>query len=254
MSSGSAWKAALVGTLCLGCTPFAVSPPARTMPLESPASLAEGRIAVQAAAGSTLTNTETAAVRARVGVVPGMEVQLEGSYVHHTYGDERGPHIGAARAGIKLAPAPHAAIVVGLGAGSHAHGAYLAPDVALIFGYENRDIVPWIALRAGVSSPIGPETIVVSHRSGFDDRVELFALVPPATGIAQAAIGMRLPIHIDRPPFETLNLHGGIGLTHLRQLSGDRDVTFIHGELGVELVLDTHIEDPDRLLFVEDDD
>ncbi len=244
----------MIGMLASACSPFALSPPARTMPLESPATLEEGRIAVQATAGSTLTSTETAAARLRVGVIHGLEAQLEGSYAHFTYGDERGPHIGAARVGVKLAPQPHASFVLGLGAGSHTHGAFVAPDVALLFGYENRDVVPWIALRAAISVPIDPQTIMVSQRSGFDRTVEHFPLAPPATGIVQGAIGLRIPIHIERPGLDTVNLLGGVGLTHLRQLSGDRDITLFHGELGLEFVLDTHVDDPGRMLFVEGDD
>ena len=111
---------------------------------------------------------------------------------------------------------------------------FVAPDVALLFGYENRDVVPWIALRAAISVPIDPQTIMVSQRSGFDRTVEHFPLAPPATGIVQGAIGLRIPIHIERPGLDTVNLLGGVGLTHLRQLSGDRDITLFHGELGLE--------------------
>jgi len=149
-----ACKASLLGVLTTACTPFALSPPARTLPLESPATLEDGRVSIQAAASAWRPGPITAAVRARVGLASGVEAQLEGSYIHHRYADERTPHIGAARAGLKLAPTPHVAFALGLGAGSHTHGAFLAPDAGVLLAYENPDFVPWITGRVTFSAPV----------------------------------------------------------------------------------------------------
>jgi hypothetical protein len=248
-----ACRAALLGVLTTACTPFALSPPSRTLPLESPATLREGRVALQAAAGSTFDDTETAAVRARAGLTPDIEVQLEGSYLHHEYGDERGPDLGAGRVGVKLAPTPHVAFALGLGAGSHTHGAFVAPDVGLLAGYENPDVVLWGAARFALSVPAYPRTVVVTHE--VSDRVERVSLTPYETLVTQLSTGVRIPVPIAAPPVESVSLLGGVAWTHLHGIAIDRDIWFLHGEIGLEIVLDTHqIEDPNRLLFEERDE
>lgn len=118
------------------CTPFALSPPARSLPLESSATLRPGTVAVQAGGGGTTLTVNAATVRARgrVGVVPTLELQTEGGYDWIDYGDERSRHLGAGRAGLKWAPVPWFALVAGVG--GHAHGPFVATDFGLVFTWE----------------------------------------------------------------------------------------------------------------------
>jgi hypothetical protein len=235
------------------CTPFALSPPARTLPLERPAAVADGRVSIQAAASAWPPGPITAAVRARVGLVSGVEAQLEGSYIHHRYTYERTPHIGAARAGLKLAPTPHVAFALGLGAGSHTHGAFLAPDAGALLAYENPDIVPWLTDRVTLSAPVDPQTVVVSDMQG--ERVVLVPLTPDTTAIMQLRTGVRIPIHIDEPPVDSVSVLAGVAWTYLRGLSNARDLYFLHSEIVLEIVLDLRpTRDPDALLFEERDE
>src|SRR5687768_4433489 len=104
---------ALVGaSLTTACTPFALSPPARTMPLESSATLREGMVGVQVQGGAHSPNAAdvgSVGARLRAGLHDLVELQSEATYVHLAYADGRDPHLGMARLGLKIAPIPHVA-------------------------------------------------------------------------------------------------------------------------------------------------
>lgn len=233
-----------VTAIALGaCTPFALSPPARTLPLESPATLEEGEVAVQAAGGyhdAVPMRIGSAAVRARIGIVSLLELQLEGTYAHVDYGDERSPHLVAGRAGLKVAPIPHIAFVAGLGVGTHSYGSFSAPDLGLIVGYENPYFVPWTAFRGFVSLPIDANRVVVTQTDS-EGAVEEFVLTPPGTAGWQLSTGFRIPIPVASPHepgvVDRVDLHAGIGLAHLYSLDTDDSLGLYHVELGVEIVL-----------------
>lgn len=234
-----------LGALALGgCAPFALSPPARAMPLESPATLEEGEVAVQAAGGwhDTLgPDIGSASVRARIGVVSLLEAQLEGNYAHVDYRDERSPHLVAGRVGLKVAPIPHIAFLAGLGVGTHSYGSFGAPDLGVIVGYENPYFVPWTAFRGFVSLPIDANRVVVTQTDS-DGTVESFVLTPPSTAGWQLSTGFRVPIPVASGQEESVvrrvDLHAGVGLGHLYSLENDDDEGIFHIELGIEIVLD----------------
>lgn len=232
---------ALALMLSLGaCTPFALSPPARTLPLESSATLDEGDVAVQAGGGyhdSLGTEGGAASVRARVGVVPMLEAQIEATYAYVAYDDERSPHLGAGRLGLKVAPIEHLAFVAGLGTGAHANGAFAAPDVGVIVAYENAQLVPWIALRGWVSLPIDPQSITVTRTADNGDP-ETFVLVPPNTAGWQLSTGVRIPISIDADRGLGLNVLVGGGYAQLHGLDGQHQHNLWHVESGIEIVVD----------------
>lgn len=234
-----------------GCTPIALSPPARTLPLESSATLEEGRVAVQAGAGgSPFSSVVTGALRARIAWTDVLEVQAEGSYAHVRYDDPRSPHIGMGRLGVKLAPVPHLAFVAGMGAGGHAHGAYLAPDVGVIAAYENRVLVPWFSARLSYSAPINPTTITVVTTT-FGGMPERHALVPDPTLCWQLTTGLRVPIRIESGALERVDVLAGLGVTGIEGLESSNHFRMFHFELALEFVLDARGPQPERLLFVE---
>lgn len=222
------------------CTPFALSPPARTLPLESAATLEPGDLAVQVAGGydeGVATKLASAAARARVGLVPMLEAQLDATYVHIEYEDERSPHLGAGRLGLKVAPIEHLAFTAGLGFGSHAHGAFAAIDGGAIVAYENRYLVPWTALRGFVSLPIDPHTITVQ---AYDDDGELrmFVMTPPDTWGWQLSTGVRLPIPIDEERGIALSVLVGGAYQRFHSLTGTRVHEIVQFESGIEIVVD----------------
>ncbi|MDQ3033809.1 MAG: hypothetical protein M3Y87_15440 [Myxococcota bacterium] len=222
------------------CTPVALSPPARTLPLESAATLEEGDVAVQASGGYHDTSggdIGSAALRARIGLVPHLEAQLEATYAHVGYGDERSPHLGAGRLGLKVAPIEHIALVAGIGAGAHSYGAFAAPDAGVIFAYENPYVVPWIALRGWVSLPIDPSIVTVTRTAG-DGTVDMFVLVPPNTAAWQLSTGVRVPIALDAERGIRMNLLAGGGIGELYGLDGQARHGIFHFESGLEIVVD----------------
>jgi hypothetical protein len=237
-------RRALVAALALGlgaCTPFALSPPARTLPLESAATLDEGDVAVQASAtyhDSLGSEGGGASVRARVGLVPQLEAQAEATYAYVDYDDERSPHLGAGRLGLKLAIVEHLAVVAGFGAGSHAHGAFIAPDAGLIVGYENPYVVPWIALRGWVSVPVDAQSVTVTQDDGGDGMPDVFVLVPPNTAGWQLSTGVRIPVSIDTERGLGMNVLVGGGYARLHGLDGQNEHGFWQLEGGLELVVD----------------
>lgn len=228
--------APLAALLATACTPFALSPPARTLPLESSATLDEGDLAVQAAAGPHQAIGRygaEAAARVRYGVVEHVEAQAEASYAYIDYGDERSPHLGAGRLGLKYAPIEHLAFVAGLGAGGHVHGGFIAPDAGVILAYENPYLVPWAAVRGTISVPVDPSSAVVSQGTA-----DPFVLVPPNTAGVQVSTGVRVPVSIDEERGVRLNLLGGVAFSYLSGLDGHGQHGFWQSEFGIELVLD----------------
>lgn len=245
-SRSVARRPALVAALALaGCTPYSLSPPARALPLESSATLAEGESAVQVSGG--LHNGlgpvgGSGEVSVRHGLLPQLELQLDGSYSYVQYPDERSPHIGAGRAGLKVAPVEHLAFVAGVGAGGAAHGAFVSPDAGLILAYENPYLVPWAAIRGFVSVPIGPSTVTVSEPNA-DGPPTLYMLVPPNTIGWQASTGVRLPIPLEEPGLG-LDLLGGVGLMGLYSLEGPQAWYVVQGSLALRFRFDSPPDPP----------
>ncbi|AKF09818.1 hypothetical protein [Sandaracinus amylolyticus] len=237
-----------LSTLALvGCTPFALSPPARTLPLESSATLEEGQASVQIA-GSYIDAIDvrggSGSVRGRVGVASQIELQAEGTIAHLDYGDERSPLLGAGRMGVKFAPIESVGLVAGVGAGGHSYGPFVAPDIGVIFAYENPYVVPWGAARAFVSLPVDPSTVRVTQPDG--DTVETFDLTPPSTAGWQLSTGIRIPVvidaELDRPRRGSrVDIHLGVAYSRLHGLEGGDEIGLYQVEAGVEIVIDPSV-------------
>lgn len=219
-----------------GCTPFSLSPPARNLPLESSATVGDGAVAVQAAGGAHNAVDEAgghASASVAVGVSETLEVQGEANYTHISYGDERSPHVGAGRVGLKYAAIPHLAVVAGLGVGSGAHGVFVAPDLGVIGAYENAYVVPWGAVRATISGPADPSTITVTRQNG--DTFESFDLVPPSTFAWQVSTGVRVPAY-DGEDYG-VDILAGVGLLGMHGMDGEHSHAVLLGAGGVRLTL-----------------
>lgn len=234
-------SALAVAALATACAPFSLSPPARMLPLESSATLDEGQASVQASGGPHEAVRHTSghgSVAVSYAPVDHLELQLEGSYIHVDYGDERGPHLGAARVGLKIAPVEHLSLALGVGAGSGAHGAFVSPDAALLAAYENPYLVPWGAFRGFASIPVDPTAVEVSYSDGTSTPQSLL-LVPPNTAGWQISTGVRIPISIEGDA-QRLDVLGGVGLTRLVALDGSEDGhTFFSAGLGLRYVFST---------------
>ena len=221
-------------SLLTACTPHAYSPPARTIPLEAPASIGLGRTGVQVEGGlGTIVFGASyvhASARVRHGVQEQTDISVEGSFVHFLdTGDdlEGASHLGiySGRFGVKHAFSPHVAVATGIGGGGSAGGAFISPDVALILGYENPYCVPFVSGRLAVSIPVAPREVVLEASSmpivGTPDVTGSFALIS----------GMRIPLARDDINAGALS----VGMAWVQMWDRQQANAFFSAQLGLEL-------------------
>lgn len=191
-----------------GCQLHIFSPPARTVALDAPRVLAPAETAIGALGSSTQGIIDSkvygGTVVARRGLVPGVELQAEGSFYRVSAPDfDKNPGapqpranpsltLLAGRVGTKVALfRNHLSLLGGVGGGHHAAGGFLTPDVGLTFGYDNPLFVPFVMGRVGVSQPIGAKAVDFSRT----DEPPGSALEKPITTYYYGfSIGGRIPI------------------------------------------------------------
>ena len=225
---------------CAGCDTHLFSPPARTAPLESAATLPDGDYGVQgelAAHGGGIWGPSLTSGTARVrrGFGDSTDLSLEATVLHE--GDpgsvptNRNAYAG--RFGVKEQLAPWVALTAGLGGGGSAAGGFFSPDMGIIFAYENRYFVPFLSGRLSFSQPFARRAVAItpatSDSAGVIDT-------PMLTWIESATLGFRIPMpsgsHEDRGEVRAALL---AGLT-LSSLDDGEQETFVSGTLGLELM------------------
>jgi hypothetical protein len=190
----------LLGVLAVGagCSYRVYSPPARSLPLESPRTLPEGRMSVSAegavhgvAFGPAI---DGGTVRVARGVGGG-EASVEGTalFVNADSAARTENGIYMLRGGFRLGGRIFAG-GVGMGAAASAAGIALSPDFSLSVGYENCYFVPFAALRTGISLPIGAKTVDIGKP---EDGVGSHLDTPRTTGIFNGYVGAKIPIFHD---------------------------------------------------------
>lgn len=222
-----------------GCNHHVFSPPARTMPLESPATLPPGDTgaAVEGTHHGEVFGPEvsTGSLRIRHGLAEDLDGVAEAN-VLHVHGDsEAGTHPNAysLRLGAKLRLVEHFAFTMGAGGGGSAAGHFFSPDVGVVLGYENEHLVPFMSFRTTVSLPIDPQEVDTTA-VGSDGEPELDT--PKVTGGLSWTAGLRLPLPVADPEHQGVrgSVVLGIGMTHL--YDGDDDANLIGVGGGGELV------------------
>jgi hypothetical protein len=179
----------------VGCSYHVYSPPARSLPLESPRPLPAGQTSVtgEAAAHALLFGPDLVGGGLKVthGIAQG-EVSLEGAalVVQGESAAGTNPVVGMGRAGFHAGDRIFG-FAAGLGGGWSAAGPYVSPDFALIAGYENCYLVPFGALRASVSVPIDPRTVDVSKP---EDGLGAHRLRPRTTAAFSPGVGLKVPL------------------------------------------------------------
>lgn len=226
------------------CTFNAYSPPARTTPLESPATLPEGQssIAIEGGGGGEIFGPKllTGTMRVRRGFAPEVDGNVEltgiyvGDYVGRAYVEGRPSQsanrlIASLRFGGKRNLLRHFAVTGGVGVGASAGGTYLSPDVGVIAGYENPYVVPFISLRGYVSVPLESRTVVYINEDGtsMPDRPET------TLGLA-LGLGVRVPVGDDAPGSTHGSITAGLGVLSMR--GGASSGSFSNAQLGGEVV------------------
>ncbi len=191
----------LIGLCLSACTSVAVTPPIRTVPLETVATTRERHVALRGSAGvhAPWQAVATASGGVSVGVHPDVELQLDGAYGYSEHLDEHetrtvSGHVGAARIGMKYELTEFFAVSVGAGGGVGPWGTYLGGDVGGILAYENPYAIPFFAARLQLVGPISPQTEVIVQDSTST------RLTPSTVLYMQPSIGVRFPIPISADP------------------------------------------------------
>lgn len=234
----SAVTAAFVALVAgsFGCTRQAFSPPSRALPIETPQALDQGKTGLSGELSHSGAlfgpNVFAGAGRVRHGLGQEVEGSVEATVLRvSAQNDEKvgtDPNIYAARAGAKLQLARWFAVSGGFGGGRSAAGGFVSPDMALIGGWENRWVIPFLTLRGFTSHPLGARSVYLGE--GVYDKPRL------TLGFAWA-LGVKVPlVHAERweqaPP---LAIGVALGQTHL--FEGRHNETFTGLSSALEIVL-----------------
>jgi hypothetical protein len=186
--------------LCGACSPVALSPAIRTIPLETAQTVRAEHVAVRASGGGSSEvfgpHVAGGSGGLSVGLVDSVELQLDGSFVYVFGLDEHrslSPYAAAGRIGIKHQPLDWLAFTAGVGTGSGPWGAFMGGDLGVIVAYENPYVVPFFAARMQLSLPVNGQTeTFVSMQSDGSDMITL--LRPTTTVYFQPSTGIRIPL------------------------------------------------------------
>lgn len=203
--------------LAAACAPFAVSPPTRSVPLETAATSGTEHTSLAGSAGYHELEVFAAAGRVSHGVSDKVDLQFDGTYSY--YGILAGRHVSdhvlAVRAGVKHLVWEHAAFTGGLGVGSGPWGVFGGPDLGFVLAYENSYFVPFFSARTSLSVPmsIDRETVVESNGMG---GTRTTTLTPPVTWYLQPAVGAKLVLCREQcdPELVDISLIAAISWTH----------------------------------------
>lgn len=187
----------LLGLLA-ACSPIALSPAIRSIPLETAATAREGHVAMRAGGGvhSDGWGQEVGVGSGGLGlgVAQDVELQVEGSFAGSDGLSQRhvSPFVGAGRIGVKHRVLDWLAFTAGAGGGAGPWGAFGGGDLGAIVAYENPYAVPFFAARMQLSLPIDPQTEAFVDSNGTITR-----LTPDTTLWFQPSTGVRIPLCTD---------------------------------------------------------
>jgi len=189
--------APLLLILSTACSPIALSPPIRSVPLETAATAREGHVAIRAGGGihgGWDVETTPTAGGIGIGVARDVEVQVDGSFAYDQDLDHSGRHVspffGAGRIGVKHRLADYVALTGGVGAGSGPWGAFTGSDLGIILAYENPYLIPFFAARMQLSVPLNAQTETIVDSSNMSSAL----LTPNTTLWLQPSTGVRIPL------------------------------------------------------------
>lgn len=192
----------LIGLCVSACTRVAVTPPIRTVPLETVATTREGHVALRGSGGGHVSwgGIATGSGGVSVGVHPDVELQLDGAFGYSENLDEDeartvSPFAGAARIGLKQRLAPFFGVTLGGGGGVGPWGAFIGADLGAILAYENPYAVPFFAARMQLTTPIRPSTETLAGGDGTP-----YSITAGTALYLQPSIGVRFPIPISDDP------------------------------------------------------
>lgn len=201
MTSQRSSLLALAILLASGCTPIAVTPGIRTVPLESAETVRRDHVAVRASGGAHHTTWQplaTAGGGVSVGVTDEVEVQVDGSFawIGGLENRDLSPYAAAGRVGVKHQALDWLAFTIGVGGGAGPWGGLVGGDLGAIFAYENPYVVPFFAARMQLSLPVAGQTERIVQTNS--DGTETVTMLSPTTTLwFQPSTGIRIPICTD---------------------------------------------------------
>jgi hypothetical protein len=172
------------------------------VPLEAAKALPKGDFAIQGAlAGGAATfgpSVGAGTLQGRYGFGLGLEGALEAGFAvigaRDTEWNTTASHaLFSGRAGFKYEAASWFAVQAGFGGGGSAAGGYVSPDAGIIFSYQGKAVVPFVAASFYSSHPINAKPIV------FQDQDSTEVLIPDRTLGAYGNVGLRIPV-TNAPP------------------------------------------------------
>ena len=190
-------RVVLAGALLSACGYNVYSPPARSVPLESVATLRPGQYAIAADFGVAVSvfgpSIVAASLRARRGTLPDLDTVIETNLlrvVGQPEADTR-EHRNAydLRAGVQYRLASFVAVSGGLGGGAYAGGGFISPDLGVVVGYENRYLIPFLSVRGYLSQPLAARRVDL----GEDEGTRRFSTPSTTVGVAVSS-GLRIPL------------------------------------------------------------
>jgi len=226
---------------CIGsaCNYQVYSPPARSVPLESAATVPTGTtgIALEGGPGGAIFGPDLAfgSGRIRYAMNDQLEAVVEPSLIHVLDAGDIPTHptIYALRGGAKLRVADALAFTGGIGGGYSAAGAFFTPDLGAVIAYENPYFVPFLSARGYVSQPVRAREVSLGVDADDEGATPHFATPRFSVGLG-LVLGARIPFANNGKPLGAISL--GIGL--VSTADHDSDQTYSGLNAGLELLLD----------------
>ncbi len=230
----------VLGLAAVGCSHRVYSPPTRALPLDSATVLESGEssVALEAGAHGAYFGPDLSSIggRVRVSVDGRWEATGEGTVLRviDDEGVDTHPNIYALHGGVRYGAFRHLSLEAGGGFGVSAGGGFAAPALGATLAYENRWLVPFIALRGYASLPVYTRSVVLGEELDEDtDELETLRDRPKTTVGVQVGVGLRVPLRSDGQ--EQGSLHLGLGATEMAD--EDDRVTFSSAAIGLSLLL-----------------
>jgi hypothetical protein len=230
--------AVLAAIACLACSHRVYSPPARTLPMDTPATMAPGNTALgfEVAGGGVAFSKTIWSGTANVthGFLDRLEGTAEITYARDDFNSPAGTDTNAwaTRIGAKYNILPrYLSAVGGVGVGSWAGGPFGSVDVGIVGGYENCYVVPFAAVRGAVSTPFSAHTVDTAQAG---EAPGMYLATPSTTEMIAVQLGVKVPIGTcgQPPDFEifaagqAVHLYSSDGDDGGAQLAGGVRFTF----------------------------
>ncbi len=184
-----------------GCQAHIFSPPANLAPMESVAVAQQGEIRIGGFVSvQTLgfgPDAVLGSLKARHGIGNDFEIGLDANLAginsdKMSNKDDFNNKVFTSRVGGKWSPmGNYFALTAGVGGGTHTGGQFFAPDLGVVFAYENEYLIPFANISGYLSQPINAKSVDFSYdEQPIGEAVE----TPRTTYGASWSLGLKIPL------------------------------------------------------------